>query len=227
MPAEDPPRERTLGRAEARAFYDSFGPRQDRQAFYEDAALERLLAEGGFEAAHSVAELGCGTGRFAETLLARILPADAVYLGVDLSPRMVELARLRLVRFGERARVELTDGDPRLPLTDGAADRLVTNYVLDLLPLAEIDAVLAEAHRVLSPGGRLSTTGLTEGTTPLSRLVSGLWRTVQRLSPRLVGGCRPVRVADRLDPAVWRPLHASTVVAWGVPSEVLVAQRRP
>ncbi|MFQ5351241.1 MAG: class I SAM-dependent methyltransferase, partial [Thermoanaerobaculia bacterium] len=97
--------ERTLGRAEARTFYDRFGPRQDRQAFYEDAALEGLLAEGGFEGARSVAEFGCGTGRFAEILLAEKLPAEAVYLGVDLSPRMVELARTRLARFGGRARV--------------------------------------------------------------------------------------------------------------------------
>lgn len=217
--------ERTLGRAEARAFYDSFGPRQDRQAFYEDAALDRLLAEGGFDRAGSVAEFGCGTGRFAEILLGEKLSAGAAYLGVDLSPRMVELARTRLARFGARARVVVTDGEPRLPLADGAADRFVTNYVLDLLPMAEIDTVLAEAYRVLAPGGRLCATGLTEGSGPVSQLVSSLWRGVQRLSPRLVGGCRPVRVEGRLDPAGWRLLYCDTVVAWGVPSEVLVAER--
>ena len=222
MPGGD----RTLDRAEARAFYDRFGPRQDRQAFYEDAALERLLAEGGFEDAHAVAEFGCGTGRFAEILLAERLPAGATYRGVDLSPNMVTLARTRLARFGERARVEVTDGGPRLPLADGAADRFVTNYVLDLLPLPEVDAVLGEAHRLLATGGRLCATGLTHGSGTVPRLVSGLWAAVQRLSPRLVGGCRPVDVAPRLDRDRWRLLHADTVVAWGVPSEVLVAERR-
>ncbi|MFQ5349449.1 MAG: class I SAM-dependent methyltransferase [Thermoanaerobaculia bacterium] len=217
--------ERTLGREQARAFYDGFGRRQDRQAFYEDVALQGILAEGGFEEARNVAELGCGTGRFAEILLSERLPAGASYLGVDLSPTMVTLASTRLARFGERARVVLTDGEPRLPLPERVADRFVTNYVLDLLPLAEIDEVLAEAHRVLRPGGRLCATGLTEGSGPLSRLVSGLWRRVQRLSPRLVGGCRPVCVAERLDGAAWRPLHVATVVAWGIPSEVLVAER--
>ena len=227
MSAKDrQPRDRTLGRAEARAFYDNFGPRQDRQAFYEDAALDRLLAEGAFEETRSVAELGCGTGRFAEILLAEKLPPDASYLGVDLSPNMIALARTRLARFGERAQVRVTEGEPSVPLADGAVDRFVTNYVLDLLPMIEIDAVLAEAHRVLAPGGRLCATGLTDGSGLLSRLVGGPWRGVQRLSPRLVGGCRPVWVAARLDPAVWRPLHVATVVAWGVPSEVLVAERR-
>ena len=218
-------KERTLGREQARAFYDKFGPRQDRQAFYEDAALEGILTEGRFEEASSVVEFGCGTGRFAEILLAEKLPADAGYLGVDLSPNMVALARTRLSRFGERAEVLVTEGEARLPLGDGAADRLVTNYVLDLLPLAEIDAVVAEAHRVLAPGGRLCATGLTHGSGPVSRLVSGLWTTVQRLSPRVVGGCRPVRVADRLEAGRWRLLYADTVVAWGIPSEALVAQR--
>ncbi len=218
---------RTLSHAEARAFYDRFGPRQDRQAFYEDAALERLVAAAEFASAWSVAELGCGTGRFAERLLGELLPAEAVYLGVDLSPRMVELARARLARFGERAQVEPSDGAPRLPLADGAADRFVTNYVLDLLPLAEVGAALAEAHRLLAPGGRLCVTGLTEGNGRLSRLVSGLWRGVHRLSPRLVGGCRPLQVGRRLDLGRWRTLAEETVVAWGIPSEVLVAEKEP
>lgn len=221
-----PPRERTLGRQEARAFYDGFGPRQDRQAFYEDAALDRLVAGGGFESASSVAEFGCGTGRFAERLLGEELPAEAAYLGVDLSPRMVSLAGQRLARFGGRARVEVSDGEARLPLGDGAADRLVTTYVLDLLPMGEIEAFLSEAQRVLAPGGLLCVTGLTDGSGPLSRLVSGLWRRVQRLSPRLVGGCRPLRVGGLLDGRRWQVEHAGTVVAWGVASEVLVARRR-
>lgn len=46
-----------------------------------------------------------------------------------------------------------------------------------------------------------------------------------RLSPRPVGGCRPLRVARRLQAGHWRALEASIVVAWGIPSEVLVAER--
>ena len=56
-------RDRTLDLEQARAFYDRFGARQDRQAFYEDA----------FERARGVPEFGCGTGRFAEVLVAERL----------------------------------------------------------------------------------------------------------------------------------------------------------
>ncbi len=218
--------ERTLSRAEARAFYDRFGAGQDRQGWYEDAALDRLVAHAGFATARAVVELGCGTGRFAERLLDGLLPAGASYLGTDLSATMAALAAARLGRFGRRARVVLTDGAPRLPLVAGCADRLVSTYVLDLLPAADIAAVLAEARRLLRPGGRLCVTGLTHGPGPASRLVSGLWRRVQRLAPRLVGGCRPVRVAGLLAEPGWRLLHASTVVARAIPSEVVVAERR-
>ncbi len=226
MSGHRPRGERTLSRAEARAFYDGFGSRQDGQAFYEDAALGRLVAHAAFSGAARVVEFGCGTGRFAERLLGELLPPAAVYLGVDLSATMVDLARARLARFGGRARVEQSAGEPRLPLAAGSADRFVSNYVLDLLPASEIDAVVREARRLLVAGGRLCVTGLTYGSGPLSRLVSGLWGGVQRLAPKLVGGCRPVRVAGYLEDGAWRSIHHSTVVAFGIPSEVLVAERR-
>lgn len=68
---------------EAKAFYDKFGSRQDSQSFYEAAALNRLIENGSFATAPSVFEFGCGTGRFALSLLQHHLSADAVYRGVD------------------------------------------------------------------------------------------------------------------------------------------------
>jgi len=44
--------------------------------------------------------------------------------------------------------------------------------------------------------------------------------------PALVGGCRPIGLVDALDPAQWDVCHHTTVVAWGVTSEVLIAGRR-
>jgi ubiquinone/menaquinone biosynthesis C-methylase UbiE len=49
--------------------------------------------------------------------------------------------------------VELSDGSPRLPAGDGEYDRFVSTYVLDLLSAADTVDLLAEAHRVLRPGG--------------------------------------------------------------------------
>jgi hypothetical protein len=90
---------------QARQVYDRIGRAQDWQRFYENAATADLVAHAGFDAAHSIVELGCGTGRFAAGLLTRHLPADASYVGVDLSPRMVALASERLRPWRDRARV--------------------------------------------------------------------------------------------------------------------------
>ena len=106
-------------------------------------------------------ELGCGTGRFAAGLLARHLPDDATYLGVDVSPRMVAATGERLRPWSDRAAVVLVDGGGAVPATDGSADRFVANYVFDLLSPEGTGAALAEARRVLVPGGLLCATGLT------------------------------------------------------------------
>lgn len=215
-------RARVFSHEEAREFYDRLGSRQDLQRFYEDPAIEVLLRHAGFDAARAVAELGCGTGRLAERLLRERLPLHATYVGFDISGTMVELACARLEPWADRARVSLTQGSPALPLPEGTCDRFVSTYVLDLLGDEDIEATLREARRVLAPGGRLCLASLTFGQTMPSRFVSGLLTRIHFLSPRLVGGCRPLR----LDAAVasdWQVLHRQVVCAFGVCTEVLIA----
>ncbi len=204
--------------------YDRIGARQDSQAFYEDPATELLRTEAEFEFARSVLEFGCGTGRFAETLLAHHLPDDACYLALDQSPVMVDLAQRRLARFTDRADVQRTQGHIAFDVPDASIDRVVSNYVLDLLSDADVVRFLAEARRVLRPGGLLCVTGLAPGTTGPSRAFTWLWSTVHRLAPSVVGGCRPIEVGDYLEPATWTLRCDRVVVARGlVPSGVLVA----
>ncbi len=213
---------------QARRVYDRIGRAQDWQRFYEDAATADLVARAGFDAAHSVVELGCGTGRFAAGLLARHLPQDAGYVGIDLSPRMVALASERLRPWHDRARVSLIDGDAPVPADDGAADRFVANYVFDLLGPG------ADAHRARgsAPGARARRAAVHRGphvrrgwdrTVRVARAWTGVWTR----RPELVGGCRPVRIVDALDPAAWDVRHRGTVVAWGIASEIVVARRTP
>jgi ubiquinone/menaquinone biosynthesis C-methylase UbiE len=142
-----------LSYQQAKAFYDRFGKRQDWQRFYEDVATEALIRNAEFDRAGAVLELGCGTGRFGERLLERCLPADGRYVGIDISDTMVALAKDRLAHFGLRAETRLTDGSPQLDWDEATFDRFVSNYVLDLLTVEDIQAVLDEAWRVLSEGG--------------------------------------------------------------------------
>jgi ubiquinone/menaquinone biosynthesis C-methylase UbiE len=214
---------RVLSHEQARAFYDRFGSKQDLQRYYEDPALEALLRHGGFETARAVAELGCGTGRLAVRLLRERLPAEATYVGFDISETMVALAGARLEPWKGRARVQRTEGPPGLPLPDGACDLFLSTYVLDLLGEDDIHAALREARRLLAPGGRLCLASLTFGQTIPSRAVGRLWTAVHALSPRLVGGCRPLRL-QAFTASDWNVLHGEVVCAFGICTEVLVAE---
>jgi len=215
-----------LSTEDAKKFYDRFGAKQDRQAFYEDEAIDDLLAHMDLSHASVVYEFGCGTGRFAERILDGGLPDDARYRGVDLSQTMVELATGRLKRFGDRAQIARGDGAPRIDAPDGSVDAVVSNYVLDLLSPDDICAFLSECRRVLKDGGQLGLISLTYGTTPLSRVVMALWRAVFRLRPKTVGGCRPVSLRDYLDEATWQIVHRQVIVAWGIPSETVIVSPR-
>lgn len=212
-----------LSQAAVKRFYDRFGSRQDKQAFYEDAALDDLVAHAAFADTQAIVEFGCGTGRFAQRILGEA--GKATYVGLDVSTTMVALARTRLTGLGDRAQIrQLAPGTVELPLDDQCADRVISTYVLDLLPDADIGVFFREARRVLRPDGRLCLVSLTRGPALLPRFVGNLWNLVFRLRPQLVGGCRPIELTPYCDGAVWEMLHHRTVVSWAIPSEILVAR---
>ncbi|HEV2319777.1 MAG TPA: class I SAM-dependent methyltransferase [Verrucomicrobiae bacterium] len=213
---------RVLTVMEARAFYDRFGRKQDTQGFYEDPALNDLVARANLSEARNVFEFGCGTGKLAARILAERLPSTSSYLGCDLSPVMVRLSEKRLGIHGPRAKAILTDGAVHFPLSDHSADCVLSTYVLELLSDQDIRHFFDEAFRVLRPGGKLCLASLTEGTTIPSRFVSRLWRLAFHIRPSWVGGCRPIRLEPYLAPARWEVAYRKVLAPFGVPSEVLV-----
>ena len=213
-----------LSRSQAKRFYDRLGRGQDLQAFYEDPAVSDLVAHSSFETAHSVFELGCGTGRLADKLLDHSLPADAVYLGVDISDTMVNLSRARLQRFGSRAQVVRVDGSAPLPGADATFDRIVCVYVFDLLDPTDSVAMLDEAHRLLGPNGCLCAVSLAPGRTRPTRLVSSTWTTIWSRVPAVVGGCRPIDLQQLLHG--WHIEYGAQISAWGLTSDIVIAGAR-
>jgi predicted TPR repeat methyltransferase len=97
-------------------------------------------------------DLGCGTGLAARAFAAQ---TDEI-IGIDLSPRMVELAQLTGL-YAELEVAEIVEGLSSRPQASAdlilAADVMV--YLHDMVPL------LVEAARVLAPGGLLAFTAET------------------------------------------------------------------
>jgi len=216
----------TLTPSEARAYYDKFGKKQDSQGFYEDPALDNLIAHACFRDAQKVFEFGCGTGKFAARLLAEELPSLATYLCSDVSPIMIGLATERLSHYAERAGVVRSDETVHFPLPDNSVDHVVSNYVLDLLSADDTKLVFTEARRILIPGGELCLVSLTKGITCLSRMVSFLWMTIFRMRASLVGGCRPISLELYVNSEDWQIEYRNVLTPFGDPSEVLVLGTR-
>jgi SAM-dependent methyltransferase len=113
---------------------------RERAALAEFAGLVRANGDG------PVADVGCGPGRVTAFLCD--LGLDA--FGIDLSPRMIEIARRD--NPGMRFDVgSMTD----LPLPGASVAGLLAYYSLIHVPDDAIPQVLAHFHRVLRPGAPL------------------------------------------------------------------------
>jgi ubiquinone/menaquinone biosynthesis C-methylase UbiE len=206
--------------------YDRVGKKLDSQSFYEDRATDELIRRSDFSSAQSVFEFGCGTGRLAARLLAEHLPESATYRAVDQSTTMVGVTRTRLERFGERVEIVQSDGEPPSEKPPEPFDRYVSTFVFDLLSERDIRSVLKQAHRDLRPSGLLCLASLSTGSTRSSRIAARLWSGVHRLQPRLVLGCRPIELTPFLTEPDWRIAHHVALAPFGLPAEVVVAERR-
>jgi arsenite methyltransferase len=100
----------------------------------------------------TVVDLGSGAGREA-ILAARLAGPHGRAYGVDMTPEMITRARENAARSRTDNVAFLLGEIERLPLPDAAADVVISNCVINLLP--DKAAAFREAYRVLRPGGRL------------------------------------------------------------------------
>ena len=129
-------------------------------SFGRDQAWKiRLLDLAGVQPGSRVLDLACGTGDIAFEAAAR----GARVTGLDITPRMIELARLKIPkndigsRFTQNVKrlpMSFLVGDmTMLPIASGSCDLVTTGYGLRNVP--DLPGALAEIHRVLAPGGRV------------------------------------------------------------------------
>jgi SAM-dependent methyltransferase len=118
----------------------------DPQAYARNGSFVHGLADGvlewlGPKPGERILDLGCGDGQ----LTTRLAAAGATVIGVDASAPMVEAARARGIDA-------VVGNAEQLPFADAAFDAVFSNAALHWV--RDQDAMLAEVHRVLRPGGR-------------------------------------------------------------------------
>jgi SAM-dependent methyltransferase len=100
-----------------------------------------------------VLDLGSGGGIDVLLSAKRVGPTGHAY-GLDMTDEMLDLARDNQRKSGV-TNVEFLKGDiEHIPLPDGSVDVIISNCVINLS--SDKDQVIAEAFRVLKPGGRFA-----------------------------------------------------------------------
>lgn len=200
------------------ALYDNLAPVYDIWArLTESKARNRAIELAAIKDGQSILEVAVGTG-FAFFEIAKRNP-NGTNIGIDLSPGMLEKAKKR-VRNLPGKNYTLEQGSAfDLKIQDESVDILINSYMLDLIPFADMDTILAEFKRVLKKEGKLILVNMTKG----ERFGSNLYDVIYSISPRIMGGCRGISLSDRLKRHGFTVEVREYVQQMLFPSEVIVA----
>jgi len=177
------------------------------------AMLEMLEVTGPDQ----LLDLGTGTGAVLRELQRHsVRPSRLV--GVDASAAMLDRARAALPPSTELVTADAAS----LPFAESSFEVVSCAYLLHLLDPDERGAILGEAGRVLSPGGRIGVVSIAPPSGWLSRALSWPVRAIARHSSGVLAGLRPLDPAAELRAAGFE-VRAQRRVRVGYPSLCVVA----
>ena len=204
---------------------DMIGPVYDRIApiydiwgkLTESRARNRAIAFADIKDGQAILEVAVGTGLAFYKIVKK--NPTGTNAGVDLSQGMLEKAKKRLSRLSE-ANYSLDVGTAfDLPIEDESIDTIVNNYMFDLISFEDMDKVILEFRRVLKKEGKLILVNMTKGENWGSRIYDFIYT----ISPKVLGGCRGVRLTDKLKQNGFQVESREYFQQLLFPSEVILA----
>ena len=171
---------------------------------------DRIVELAEPRAGDTVVDVGSGTG----LLSLAFAQCTARVWAIDSSPAMNEYLRVKAASADLHNIETVLASAVSLPLVDGVADLVVSNYCLHELRRADKYRALAEARRVLKPGGRVVIGDMMFSFNPLAsrdrRVVTVKLRELARRG--LPGMWRLLKNAGRLASGRWE--HPANAAWW-------------
>ena len=152
------------------------------------ATRDTLLEVAAPSPGEHVLDVGCGTGTLAIAMKSRVGSGEV--RGIDASSEMIEVAREKATKAGAQVDFQVVPMEG-LPFADASFDLVTSSLMLHHLPDDVKRQGLAQARRVLKPGGRfLALDLLTQSHSPLHHILGLLGHaraagTVDTLRPML------------------------------------------
>jgi len=158
----------------------------------ESRARNRAIELAEIRNGQNILEVAVGTGLAFYEMVKR--NPDGKNIGVDLSRGMLKKAENRLRKI-QNTNYDLVIGTAfDLHIEDESMDLLMNNYMFDLIGFKDMDKVLKEFKRVLKTKGKLILVNMTEG----ERFGSQIYDSLYKVSPKIMGGCRGVKLENKL-----------------------------
>jgi ubiquinone/menaquinone biosynthesis C-methylase UbiE len=169
---------------------------------------DRIIELADPQPGHTVVDVGSGTGLLSLAFAERAARVWAI----DSSPAMNEYLRVKAISADLQNLETVLASAVSLPLVDGVADLVVSNYCLHELRRDGKYRALAEARRVLKPGGQIVIGDMMFSLNPIQsrdrRVVTGKLRKIARRG--LPGAWRLLKNAARLTTGRWEyPANAA------------------
>jgi len=210
----------SVSQTEIPGIYDSLSKIYDIWGnLTESRARNRALELAEIKNGQNILEVAVGTGLAFYEIVKR--NPDGTNIGVDISEGMLKRAKERLRKLSG-VNYELKIGNAfRLEEEDGHFDVLINNYMFDLISFDQMDAVLKEFKRVLKKKGKLVIVNMTISENFGSKIYDFLYR----LSPKMMGGCRGIKLSKKLQEYgfdVKLPEYYQQLL---FPSEVILAKK--
>lgn len=210
--------EAKISQAMIASVYDKIAPIYDIWGrATESKARNRALQLSEIKDGQRILEVAVGTGLAFYEVVRR--NPTGYNMGIDLSEGMLNKARKRLEKV-QGANFILKKGTAfNLEQENESVDILINNYMFDLISFNEMDTIIKEFNRVLKSKGKLILVNMTEGEGCCSSIYEGIYRAF----PKAMGGCRGVKLEEKLKQQGFDIQTREYYQQMLFPSEVIVA----